>query len=153
MHPNDPASLIKLFAAARTHNNRPDNLTILMLVHAGVTRITADPACLIMFYAQHSHRRKGRTNPFAFGIMRLGQKTLFRGLLTFTSVLGVGEDHLLHRVSLRLRSNTLPNLERAHRNVLKPCKWPKSHYRFHTVNVICEWASIVRAVFKTAHGG
>ncbi|KWT13063.1 hypothetical protein AMC94_26495 [Pseudomonas amygdali pv. aesculi] len=112
MHSNDPTSLIKLFAAARTYNNRPDNLTILMLVHAGATHITADPACLNMFYAQNGHLRKSRTNPFAFWIIRLCQKTLFIGLPTFTSVLGVSEGHLLHRVSLRLRSNTLPNLGR-----------------------------------------
>ncbi len=153
MHSNDPTSLIKLFAAARTYNNRPDNLTILMLVHAGATHITADPACLNMFYAQNGHLRKSRTNPFAFWIIRLCQKTLFIGLPTFTSVLGVSEGHLLHRVSLRLRSNTLPNLELMHRNVLKSDKWSKSRYRFHVINVICEWPSVVRAVFKTAHGG
>uniref|UniRef100_UPI00193A0FEF hypothetical protein n=1 Tax=Pseudomonas amygdali TaxID=47877 RepID=UPI00193A0FEF len=82
MHLHDPTCLTKLFAAARTYNNRPDNLTILMLVHAGATHITADPACLIMFYAQHGHLWKSRTNPFAFWIIRLCQKTLFIGLPT-----------------------------------------------------------------------
>ncbi|MCF5393111.1 hypothetical protein GIV99_28980, partial [Pseudomonas syringae] len=52
-------------------------------------------------------------------LIHLDQETLFTGLLAFASVLGVGEGHLLHQASRRLRSGILPNLEAFFRVSLK----------------------------------
>ncbi|KAF4560178.1 hypothetical protein HBJ16_002256 [Pseudomonas sp. CES] len=41
-------------------------------------------------------------------LIHLDQEQLFAGLLALAGVLGVGEGHLLHQVSWRLRSGVLP---------------------------------------------
>ncbi|WP_415639771.1 hypothetical protein, partial [Pseudomonas floridensis] len=52
--------------------------------------------------------------------IHLDQETLFTGLLAFASVLGVGEGHLLHQASRRLRSGILPSLGGFFRVSLRP---------------------------------